>query len=179
MKRSDIKMMPEYFDKYINQVDDIELDKAFQNNINTMAALDIKSLESLKDKVYAPGKWTIKDIFQHIIDTERVFDYRTLRFARRDGITPQGYDQEIFAANARVQQRPLKDIIEEMKLIHQSSALLFRSFDNETLQVTGICWNKETSVLAMGFIIAGHFIHHWKIIQEKYLPIVYGMASAK
>jgi len=176
MKRSDIKKMPEYFDKYILQVDDIELDKAFQNNINTMAALDIKSLGPLADKVYAPGKWTIKDIFQHIIDTERVFAYRTLRFARRDGITPQGYDQDIFAANAHAQQRSLKDMIEEIKLVHQSSCLLFRSFDKETLQATGICWNKEMSVLAMGFVITGHFIHHIKIIQEKYLPLQYETA---
>ena len=176
MKRSDIKNMPAYFDKYINQVDDIELDTAFQNNLNTMSGLDMKSLESLKDKVYAPGKWTIKDIFQHMIDTERVFAYRTLRFARRDGITPQGYDQDVFAANANTQQRSLKDLIEEMKLVHQSSCLLFRSFDKATLQATGICWNQETSVLAMGFIITGHFIHHRKIITEKYLPLQYATA---
>jgi hypothetical protein len=176
MKRSDIKKMPQYFDKYINQVDDIELDAAFQNNLNTIGGLDIPALESLKDKTYAAGKWTIKDIFRHIIDTERVFAYRTLRFARRDGIIPQGYDQDVFAANANAQQSPLKDIIEEMKLIHQSSSLLFRSFDKETLQVTGICWNQETSVLTMGFILTGHFIHHWKIIKEKYLPLVYETA---
>ena len=176
MKRSDIKMMPEYFDRYIRQVDDIELDKAFQNNLNTMAGLDIASLETLKDKVYADGKWTIKDIFQHIIDTERVFAYRTLRFARRDGITPQGYDQDIFAANANAQHRLLKDIIEEMKLVHQSSCLLFRSFDKDTLQATGICWKVEMSVLALGFTITGHFIHHLKVIQEKYLPLQYQTA---
>ena len=176
MKRSDIKKMPEYFDRYINQVDDIELDTAFQNNLNTMAGLDIKSLESLKDKVYEPGKWTIKDIFQHVIDTERVFAYRSLRFARRDGITPQGYDQDIFAANAKAQQRTIKDIVEEMKLVHQSSYLLFRSFDKETLQATGICWKVEMPVLALGFTITGHFIHHMKIIKEKYLPLQYQTA---
>jgi hypothetical protein len=176
MKRSDIKKMPAYFDKYINQVDDIELDAAFQNNLNTIAALDIAALESLKDQVYADGKWTIKEIFQHIIDTERVFAYRTLRFARRDGVTPQGYDQVIFAANSNAQQRPLKGIIEELKLVQQSNRLLFGSFDKETLQTTGICWNQETPVLAMGFIITGHFIHHMKIIKEKYLPLLFQTA---
>ena len=164
--------MPEYFDRYINQVDDIELDDAFQNNLNTMAALDLKSLESIGDRTYAPGKWTLKDIFQHIIDTERVFAYRTLRFARRDGVTPQGYDQDIFAANANAQQRPLKDIIEELKLVHQSTCLLFRSFDKETLRATGMCWKVETSVLAMGFIITGHFIHHMKLMNERYMPLL-------
>src|SRR5438477_10389085 len=100
MKRSDIKIMPEYFERYIDRVGDIELDDAFKNNINTMTTLDIASLELLGNKVYAPGKWTIKDIFQHIIDIERVLCYRTLRYARRDKVIPQGYDQNQFAANA-------------------------------------------------------------------------------
>jgi hypothetical protein len=176
MKRSDIKMMPEYFEKYIRQADDIELDDAFQNNINAIAALDAASLESLGNKVYAPGKWTIKDIFQHIIDTERVMSYRTLRFARRDGVIPQGYDQDVFAANANTGQRTLKNILEELKQLHQSTRLMFRSFDDETLQVTGINWDKEMSVLAMGFLITGHFIHHMKILKEKYLPLLYETA---
>ncbi|SRR5258706_6929401 len=177
MKRSDIELMPEYFDRYINQVDDIDLDDAFQNNLNAMAGLDMKSLESVGDKVYADGKWTIKDIFQHITDTERVFAYRALRFARRDGVTLHGYEQDIFAANAKAHQRKLKDIVEEMKLVHQSSCLLFRSFDKETLQATGICWKVEMSVLALGFAITGHFIHHMKVIIEKYVPLVYETAK--
>src|ERR1700740_427663 len=99
MKKSDIRVMPEYFDRYIKQVDDIELDEAFQNNLNGLATLDIAALEALDNKVYAAAKWTIKDIFQHMIDTERVMTYRPLRFARRDGVIPQGYDQDLFAAN--------------------------------------------------------------------------------
>lgn len=177
MKRSDIKNLPMYFDKYINQVDDIELDEAFQNNLNTIVAFDMAALEQIADRSYAPGKWTVKDVFQHMIDTERVFAYRTLRFARKDGVTPQGYDQDIFAANANAQQRQLKDIIEEMKLLHQSTRLLFRSFNKEILQTTGMCWTQETTVLAMGFIITGHFIHHIKGITENYLPLLFEKAS--
>jgi hypothetical protein len=176
MKRSDIKNMPEYFEKYINQVDDIELDDAFQKNINDLATIDIASLELLGDKTYAPSKWTIRDIFQHIIDTERVMGYRTLRYARRDGVVPQGYDENLFAANANAQHRTLENILEEVKQLHQSTRLMFRSFDNETLNVTGINWNKEMSVLAMGFLITGHLIHHLKIIKEKYLALLYEIA---
>ena len=168
--------MPEYFEKYIKQVDDIELDDAFQKNLNTIATLDIGSLELLGNKVYAVGKWTIRDIFQHIIDTERVMGYRTLRYARMDGVIPQGYDQELFAANANTRQRALKDILEELKQLHQSTRLMFRSFDEVTLHRTGINWNKEMSVLAMGFLITGHFVHHLKIIREKYLPLEYANA---
>jgi hypothetical protein len=176
MKRSDIRQMPEYFEKYINQVDDIELDQAFENNLNKLAGLDIASLHSLGSKVYAPGKWTIKDIFQHVIDTERVMTYRSLRYARRDGVIPQGYDENLFAVNANASHRDLEDIIEELKQLHRASRLMFRSFDDETLQATGINWKKEMSVLAMGFLVTGHFIHHMKIIEEKYLPLAYEIA---
>lgn len=176
MKRSDIKQMPEYFEKYIRLVDDIELDDAFQKNIDKMESIDVAGLESLGGKAYAPGKWTINDIFQHVIDTERVMAYRTLRYARRDGVVPQGFDENLFAANANAQRRPLKEIIEEAKQLHQASRLMFRSFSGETLHATGINWNKEMSVLAMGFLIAGHFIHHMKIIEEKYLPLLYEIA---
>lgn len=169
--------MPQYFDRYITQVDDIELDDAFQNNLNTIASLDIASLEKIADRSYAPGKWIVKDVFQHMIDTERVFAYRTLRFSRKDGVTPQGYDQDIFAANANAKQRQLKDIIEEMKLVHQTTCMLFRSFNNDILQTTGMCWTQETSVLAMGFIITGHFIHHMKGIKENYLPLLFEKVS--
>ena len=171
MKRSDIKSMPEYFDRYINLVDDIELDTAFQNNLNTMAALDIPTLEKIGDKSYAEGKWTLKDVFQHMIDTERIFSYRTLRFARQDGVIPQGYDQNLFAANAKANKRTVKDLIEELKLVHQSSFMLFRSFDKETMMVTGTSWKVEMSVLAMGYLITGHIIHHMKVINEKYIPL--------
>ena len=172
MKRSDIKLMPEYFSKYILYVEDIELDDAFQNNINTIAGLDVDRLILLGDNVYAPGKWTVKDIFQHLVDTERVMGYRTLRFARRDGVVPQGYDQELFVANADAGHRALAQIVEEFRLLHHATRFMFRSFNDQILQSTGINWNKEMSVLAMGFLITGHFIHHMKAINERYLPLL-------
>jgi len=177
MKKSDIKNMPAYFDRYISLVDDIELDEAFQNNLDSLATIDLSKLKLLQSTTYAEGKWTIKDIFQHIIDTERVMAYRTLRYARRDGVIPQGYDQDLFASNASAAQRALEDILEELRQLHQATRLMFRSFDQETLLVTGINWNKEMSVLAMGFLIAGHMIHHLNVIREKYLPLQIEMAE--
>jgi len=173
MKRSEIKLMPEYFSKYIFYVEDIELDDAFQNNINTVAELDVDKLILLGDNVYAPGKWTVKDIFQHLVDTERVMGYRTLRFARRDGVVPQGYDQDLFVANGDAGHRALAQIVEEFRLLHHATRFMFRSFSDQTLQATGINWNKEMSVLSMGFLITGHFIHHMKTIKEKYLPLLH------
>lgn len=176
MKRSDIKSMPDYFEKYINQVPDVELDQAFEDNLEKLATLDLDSLEALGKRAYAPGKWTIRDIFQHIIDTERVMGYRTLRYARQDGVVPQSYDENLFATNANAAHRNLEEIIEELKQLHQSTRLMFRSFDERTLELIGINWNREMSVLAMGFLITGHLIHHLKIITEKYLPLLYQTA---
>jgi DinB superfamily len=177
MKKSDIKIMPEYFDRYIRLVDDIELDDAFQNNLDRLAAIDLAKLKLLQSTAYAEGKWTVKDIFQHVIDTERVMAYRTLRYARRDGVIPQGYDQDVFASNARAAHRSLEDILEELRQLHQATRLMFRSFDDETQMLTGINWNKEMSVLAMGFLITGHMIHHFNVIAEKYLPLHIAMAE--
>ena len=135
MKKSAIQIMPEYFEKYIRQVDDVELDDAFQKNLSALSAIDVAKLKSLDKKVYAEGKWTIKDILQHVIDTERVLTYRTLRFARRDGVIPQGYDQELFASNANAEQRSLENILEELSQLHQSTRLMFRSFSSRRLAI--------------------------------------------
>jgi hypothetical protein len=107
-----------------------------------------------------------------MVDTERVMSYRSLRFARRDGVVPQGYDQDLFVANGDAGHRALGQIVEEFKSLHQATRLMFRSFSDTTLQATGINWNKEMSVLSMGFLITGHVIHHMKTIEEKYLPLL-------
>ncbi|MBI5473311.1 MAG: DinB family protein [Ignavibacteriae bacterium] len=172
MRRSDIKVMPEYFDRYINLVDDIELSDAFQRSIDAIEALDREAMRRLGDRAYAPGKWTIRDIFQHLIDTERIFAYRTLRFARRDDTPLPGFDENEFALHAGATRRSLSAIIDEMKALRTSSALLFASFDEEMLQQVGICWDKQISVLAMGFNVVGHQIHHLKIIEHRYLPLL-------
>ncbi len=95
MKKSDITKMPDYYDRYINLVEDIELLDAFDKSIEHIQQIDMEQLLLLGDRVYAPEKWTIKQIIQHITDTERVFTERTTRFARQDGVTPQGFDENL------------------------------------------------------------------------------------
>jgi len=172
MKKSDINPMPEYFDRYINLVEDIELSKAFDESIIQLDSLDRNTLNRLEGKQYAPDKWTVKDIFQHLIDVERVLVYRTLRFARRDGVVPLGFDENLIAKNANASQRSLDKLITELKIQRASTQLMFESFTNEMLLAKGINWKHEISVLAMGFNIIGHQIHHLKIIEERYFPLV-------
>lgn len=108
--------MPGYYDRYINLVDDIEILDAFDQSIQQIDQIDIEQLLQLGDNVYAPEKWTIKQIIQHVIDTERIFTERTTRFARQDGVTPQGFDENLFADNAKVNHRTLESLLKELKV---------------------------------------------------------------
>lgn len=171
MKRTDLSWNPNYFDTYIGKVADIELSEAFQQSIADLNALDLEHLHRIGDQVYAPGKWTIRDIFQHIIDCERVFAYRALRFARNDKTALPGFDEDLFAENANANQRPLEEIISELKLTRQSSMMMFNSFSDEALRRTNIVYQAELPVLAVGFILVGHQNHHFGVMKERYYPL--------
>ncbi len=172
MKKSDIKVMPEYFDRYINLVDDIDLFDAFAESVTRLDKLNVRPLLKLGDSVYAPGKWTIRDIFQHLIDVERIFAYRALRFARKDQTPLPGFEENDYAVSAHATRRSLESLVEELKAVRISNTHLFSSFDDEMLQQVGICFNKHISVLAMGFNIIGHQKHHLNVIDKLYIPLL-------
>jgi len=121
------------------------------------------------DYRYAEGKWTIKDIIQHLIDTERIFAYRALRFARNDRTALPGFEENDYAAVAGGNERKLQEMLTELALVRQGTIMLFKSFREEDLLKTGIAWGYTLSVRAIGFIIIGHQNHHMKIFKERYL----------
>jgi hypothetical protein len=172
MKKSDIKTMPQYFEKYINQVDDVELSQAFDESVRQVEALDRGLLTRLGGKTYAPGKWTVKESLQHIIDWERILAYRTLLFARKEGSVPQSVDGDLLAANMDAGRRTIGSLVDELRVTRLSTRAMFEGFDDDTQQNTGTNWEYEISVLAMGFTIIGHQIHHLRIIEEKYYPLL-------
>ncbi len=170
MKKSEIEKMPEYFDWYINLVEDIDVTDALKKyGANLFAPGKMKQLG---DKVYEPGKWTAKDIIQHLIDAERVFSYRAMRFARNDKTTLPGFDENEFALTAGASRRNLDDLLNEFNAVRQSTINLYRSFDNEMLKREGKSFSKDISVLAIGFTIAGHVVHHDKILKERYYKLI-------
>ncbi|HVI48097.1 MAG TPA: DinB family protein [Chitinophaga sp.] len=169
MKQSAITPDPQYYSRYINHVPDLDLSDALEQSLQTLLALDPAKLEPLGNYAYAPGKWTLKNVFQHITDTERVFTYRTLLFARNDQTTPAPFDQDEYAGNTFLDERSLKDVLDELIAVRISTIALFKSFSDKILLKTGKNWKYEMSVLAMGFTIAGHQIHHLNIINDKYL----------
>ena len=163
--------MPEYFDRYINLIEDIELSEAFEESITQLDELNVNLLKKIGDGKYAPDKWTIKNIFQHVIDWERILSQRALLFARIGGSVAQGVDENALAENTKTELRTIEDLIKELKIVRLSTKALFESFDDETMRNSGTSYKSEISVLAMGFTINGHQKHHLKIIEEKYFPL--------
>ena len=165
--------MPDYFDRYINLVADVELSKAFDDSLEQLNQLDKHLMEKISIEKPSSSsssssvvKWTPKEILQHTIDFERILSMRAMLFARREGSIPQSFDQDCLAENMRAEKRSIDSLIEELKAVRLSTKAMFESFDEEMLLATGINWKYEISVLAMGFAILGHQIHHLKIIEE-------------
>jgi DinB superfamily len=172
MKRSQLDPMPEYFDRYINKCDDVELLDAIQISINELQNLPIEQWRALGNRVYAPGKWTVKDILQHLIDAERIFSYRVLAFTRNE-IQPMPYfSEDDYAVAAEGNKRTIGSLVAELKIVHQSLHALYKSFTPEMLQKKGKGFKGEYTVASMGFMLPGHQRWHFQLLEEKYIPLL-------
>jgi uncharacterized damage-inducible protein DinB len=118
---------------------------------------------------YAPGKWTVKDVLQHLCDSERIFCYRALAFSRGEQLALPGYDHEAYVSQADASHRTCANLKNELENLRISTMDMFRSFTEQQLKATGTANNKQVSVQALGFIIAGHQRHHIHILNERYL----------
>lgn len=121
------------------------------------------------DYRYAEGKWTIKDIIQHLIDCERVFAYRALRFARNDKTELPGFEEDDYAIDANANKRSIMELLTELSAVRHSTIYLFKTFTEEQLLRIGIASDNPMSVRAIGFVIIGHQNHHQRIFEERYL----------
>lgn len=159
---------PPYFQKYIDLVPDEELIAGFASQWPVIKNL----LGSITDQksmyAYAAGKWTLKDLLQHVIDTERIFCFRALCFARKETTNIPGFDENAYAASVTAYERSWQNLSEEFLAVRQATELLYKSFSAETFTRTGIANNIPTSVASMGYITLGHFYHHRQIIEERY-----------
>lgn len=171
MIRSQLSPMPEYFDRYINKCDDVDILTAIQTSIDELDRLPIDKWKALGDTVYAPGKWTVKDILQHLIDTERIFTYRALAFARDEKQQPPSFDEDGYAALANTVNRTIEDLIDELRLCHQSFLAMYKSFTPDMLVRAGKSFKGEYSVASIGYIMPGHQRWHFEIVEERYLTL--------
>lgn len=165
----DLSRVGNWYHGYIKMVQEDNLSAAFSNKDNNLIAFLDSIPESKLDYRYAEGKWTIKEVLQHIIDAERVFAYRALRFARKDQTPLPGFDENLFAENSKASTRKWNDLMEEFKCVRRSSEMFFNSLDEDQLEANGISSNTPIYVRALGYIIIGHPLHHQKILKERYL----------
>jgi hypothetical protein len=121
---------------------------------------------------YAPDKWTVKEVVGHVADTERIFAYRALRIARGDQTPLSGFEQEDYVRAARFGGRRLADLVEEYSDVRQASLALFDSLDEEAWLRRGVASDNPVTVLALSYLIAGHELHHRKILEERYFPAI-------
>lgn len=158
-----------YYGKYIELVEDKNVVYILEEQIDEIKEL-LKNISEDKSKHrYAEGKWSIREVVGHIIDTERVFAYRALCIARGDEKSLPGFDQDAYAINSNHDNIKLERLEEEFFAVRLSNILLLESFADEMWERTGTANNNKISVKAAAFIIAGHFKHHLNVLKEKYL----------
>lgn len=159
----------EFYAPYINTLNDENLIEELEISVHRL----IKFVQNIPmdkfDYRYAPGKWTIKDTLQHLIDSERVFAYRALRFARNDQSELPGFEENSYAEEAAGYLRSVQHLLTELAVVRQSTLYLFKTFSEKELMRSGIASGRSMSVRALGFIIIGHQNHHQQIFQERYL----------
>jgi len=168
-KRPQSSEHPPYYDHYINLVKEDDIIKALKNQVIGAQAIISEIPEDKENYAYAEGKWTIKEVLGHIIDTERILGYRAIRFSRKDKTILPGFDENSFVANANFNKRTLYDLAHEFAIVRESNIASFKHFDEETLNQMGNANGKEVSVRAILFMIVGHAAHHLNIIKSKYL----------
>lgn len=161
---------PSFFKKYVDTVPEEDLPSAFANQLPVITALLSRITEEKSKYAYAPGKWTIKELLQHIIDTERLFNYRALCFARKETVSLPGFDEDVYAANSNANARSWADLVAEFAAVRKSSEWLFASFSEDMFVNSGVANGSRATVLSIGFMIVGHVNHHSNVLQERYLP---------
>ncbi len=159
---------PAYYAPYIDTVFG-DVMHVLKEQITTFPAFLDTIPAGKSEYSYAEGKWTIKQVVGHVIDTERIHAYRALRFARNDTKALPGFEQEDFVLHARFNERSLSSLAEEFTVVRKSNMALFNTFNELELNRRGLASERLISVRAFLYIIAGHLNHHKNIIQERYI----------
>jgi uncharacterized damage-inducible protein DinB len=159
-----------HFGKYIELVPSGDFLKILQDQRRELIDMLSPLSEEQAEFRYAPGKWSIKEVLGHVTDAERIFSYRLLRFARADETPLASFEQDGYIAAGNFGNRKISDLIEEFSVVREASILLIRSLDQDAWRRRGTASNKQISVFALAFIIAGHERHHRVILEKQYLP---------
>ena len=161
--------IPHFYKNYIKQIEETDLLQALRISGHRMVEVVHSIPVAKQDYRYADGKWSVRELLCHVIDAERIFTYRALRFGRNDKTQLEGFEENDYATQANAHNRSLSSIADEMARLRGSTIDLYQSFSPEMIMRKGIANKNEISVMALGFIIAGHETHHRKVLLERYL----------
>lgn len=160
---------PAYFKRYVDQVAEDDLQSAFENQLPEIKKFLATITEEKSAYAYDTGKWTLKELLQHIIDAERIFNYRALCFARKEFASLPGFDENSYADCSDSNRRTWQELVDEFLAVRQSTGLMYKSFTDEMLEFSGVANNNPATAKCFGFVTIGHFNHHKKVMEERYL----------
>jgi hypothetical protein len=158
-----------YYERYINLIEGDDILKILNDQSKKTQDILNSFSEHKGNYRYADGKWTVKEVVGHLLDTERVFAYRALCIARGEKKSLPGFEQDDYVTEGNFNRRELFDLNYEFRLLRESNLLLFRTFTPEMMQRKGFANETTVSVLALMFMIAGHEKHHMNILKERYM----------
>ena len=169
IQKPNLTDVPAYYGAYLDLIKENDLLTFLKNRteetLKFIASIPVEKAEYR----YAPGKWSIKEVLSHIIDTERILTYRALRFSRKDVTELSGFDENVYAPNANTGNRTLKEIAEEYNAVRLASISLFSYMTPEMLDFKGKANKASNTARGLGWMIAGHDVHHCNIVKERYL----------
>jgi uncharacterized damage-inducible protein DinB len=169
LKKPELNNVPEWYRGYVESVPDVDLLEALKFSDQQFIQLIREVSNEAAEHRYAFGKWSIKDLILHITDAERVFAYRALRFARQDTTVLTSYDHNKYVEKGAADMRSKDNLLDEYQLVRQASISMYATFSRDDLLNQGKVGENVFSAHTLGFIIAGHQLHHIQIIKERYL----------
>ena len=166
MNRPQPNEYPAWGETYISKVNG-DIFEILSDQTKSLPAL-FRANSDKADYAYAEGKWTLKEMLGHIIDTERVFAYRITCFARNEQQHLPGFDENDYVSNARFSERNYEDMIEEFAALRKANLYLYRSLNDDEIHRAGTASGRAINVKSILFVAAGHIMHHFGILKERY-----------
>jgi hypothetical protein len=160
----------EYYRRYVDLVPDADILSTLKDQLGETLALLESVPEDRESFRYAEGKWSLREVVGHLLDTERLFAYRALAMSREDGVDLPGMDQDVWVASSRADHRPLKELGAEWAALRRSNVYLFSAMTEEQGSRSGIASGNPFTVRSFPWIIAGHELWHRDLIERLYLP---------
>lgn len=171
MQQSEAKENPAFL-AYVYELNaGNKLTEALKLSSKAIDELDIAQFKRIGQKTYAEGKWSIHKILQHLIDWERIWCFRAVIFARGEGTIPVAHDQEIMGQNSNADELSIEHLVNELRIVRQSTMMLFESFNEQILETNCKFFEYEMPLFSIGLTITAHQIHHFNVIKERYIPL--------